>query len=111
MGRKPRPSQLATVTKLPSSRRRGRPYKTLTSAVARSTNERDVLELLRRKLASRIDGGDDVPAAAFAALIKQLRDVDAQIRALDLAAAMAADDEADGDEDGDDEAGWDPTKL
>ena len=63
------------------------------------------LELLRRKLASRLDGGD-MPAAAFAALVTQLRDVDAQVRALDAVAAAEAD-----DDDGDDDAGWDPSKL
>jgi len=56
MGLKQQPSRLATVTKMPTSRRRGRPYKTLTSAVGRSASERDVLELLRRRLASRIYG-------------------------------------------------------
>lgn len=44
----------------------------------------------------------------MAALIRQFRDVDAKIRALDAAAAAAA--EADESDDGD-EAGWDPSKL
>ncbi|MGC2380725.1 MAG: hypothetical protein WA622_26990 [Mycobacterium sp.] len=110
MGRKQQPPRLATVTKIPTARRRGRPYKTLTSAVAvgRSATEREVLELLRRRLASRIDGGDDMPAAAFAAIVKQLRDVDAQIRALDAAAAAAVEEVSDED-DGD--TGWDPSML
>ena len=105
MGRRQQPSRLATVTKISARRRPGRPFKTLASAVGRSASERDVLELLRSKLASRIDHGDDMPAAAFAALVKQLRDVDAQIRMLDAAAAAAAEDAADDtDEYGDGDA-------
>ena len=110
MGRKPRPSRLATVTEIPGRRRPGRPYKTLSSAVARSASERDVLVLLRKRLAAQLDGGDDVPPAAMAALIRQFRDVDAKIRAIDAAAKEATADD-DGDMNDDDEAGWDPSKL
>jgi hypothetical protein len=64
-----------------------------------------MLVVLRRKLAAEIDA-DNVRSAAMAALIRQFRDVDAKIRAID--AAAAADD---GDVDDDDEAGWEPSKL
>jgi hypothetical protein len=106
-------SRIATVTKLPSSRRPGRRYKTLTSAVGASASERDVLEVLRRMLASRLSGDDRPTAAAFAALVKQFREVEAQIRALDLADTLAADDESADDDDDDEigENGWDPSKL
>jgi hypothetical protein len=109
MGRKQRPSQLATVTNIPAPRRPARRYKTLSSAVARSADERDVLLLLRKRLAAPLDG-DDLQPAAMAALVRQFRDVDAQIRALDAAAAAEAADDDDSDLD-DDEAGWDPCKL
>jgi hypothetical protein len=106
MGRKTAPSRLATVTKIPGARRRGRPYKTLSSALAASASEREVLVLLRERLAARL-GGEDLPAAGFAALARQFQQVDAKIRALDAAEEAAADEPSD---DGDD-AAWDPTKL
>jgi hypothetical protein len=88
----------------------GRPYKTLSSAVARSASERDVLVVLRKRLAARIDGNDAMSPAAMAALVKQFRDVDSRIRAIDVAAAEAA--ATADDSDVDDEAdGWDPSKL
>jgi hypothetical protein len=109
MVRKQRSSRLATVTKIPVSppRKRGRPKTQLTSAV--DDGERDMLVVLRRKLATRIDECD-IPTA-LAALVRQFRDVDARIRALDLAAALAADDEADEDDEDDEETGWDPSKV
>jgi hypothetical protein len=106
MVRKQRPSRLAAVTKIPA-RKRGRPKTQLTSAV--DDGERDMLVVLRRKLALRIDECD-IPTA-LAALVRQFRDVDARIRALDLAAALAVDDEADDDDEDDDETGWDPSKV
>ena len=57
LGRKQRPPRLASVTKLPGQCRPGPPYKTLSSAVARSASERDVLMLLRKRLAAQIDDG------------------------------------------------------
>lgn len=55
-------------------------------------------------------------SAAMAALIRQFRDVDAKIRAIDAAASAAAADDPDEDDDGDDgddgdEASWDPSTL
>jgi hypothetical protein len=87
------------------ARRRGRPPTRLISAVDKS--EREVLVILRRKLAARLDEG--VPTHALAALVRQLRDVDKDIRALDARAAQADDDEDD-DDDGE-QAGWDETAL
>ncbi|MGO9156773.1 hypothetical protein [Mycobacterium sp.] len=100
------------MTNIPAPRRPGRPYKTLSSAVARSASECDVLLLLRKRLAAQLDG-DDMPPAAFGALVRQFRQIDQQLRALEAAAAAAAD-VADGpDDDLDDEeaGGWDPSKL
>jgi hypothetical protein len=113
--RSKRPQQtprLASVTKMPSpARRSGTRFKSLASAVSsRSAGERDVLVLLRRRLAVRLDD-DSVPIHAMAALVKQFRDVDAQVRAIDVRAAEeAAADEPEPD-DGDDAAAWDPTKI
>ena len=47
----------------------------------------------------------------MAALIRQFRDVDAQIRAIDARPAEAAGAGDDGDEDDGDAAAWDPSKL
>jgi hypothetical protein len=106
MGRRQRPSQLATVTKMPGRRRPGRPYKTLSSAVARSAGERDVLLVLRKRIAAQLDG-DDLQPAAFGALVRQFRQIDQQLRALDAAAAAA--DEADDDDD--DDGAFDLSKI
>lgn len=102
--------RLASVTKMPGrARRPGTRFKSLASAVSSpSANERDVLVLLQRRLAAWLDD-DSVPIHARAALVKQFRDIDAQVRALDVAAAAA--DEADDDDDGDDAPAWDPTKV
>jgi hypothetical protein len=70
-----------------------------------------VLVLLRRRLAGQLDGGGDVVAAAMAALIRQFRDVDAQIRAIDARTAEEAAAADDDDSDLDDSDGWDPSKL
>jgi hypothetical protein len=107
MGRKPRPSRLATVTNIPPA---NRPYKTLTSAVTRSASEREVLVLLRERLAAQLDG-EGMPPAAFSSMVRQFRSVDAAIKQIDMAeaaAAAAADDEVD---DGEESAGWDPSVL
>ena len=47
---------------------------------------RDMLVVLRRKLAAQIDS-DDLPGHALAQLVRQFRDVDAQIRGIDARAA------------------------
>lgn len=66
--------------------------------------------MLRRNLAAQIDS-DDLPGHTLAQLVRQFRDVDAQIRAIDARAAeeAAAADESDADLDEAD--GWDPSKL
>lgn len=99
------PPRLAPLVDHPT--RRTRHFRTLKSTLGRS--ERDMLVVLRRKLAAEIDAGN-VRSAALAALIRQFRDVDAKIRAIDAAAAGATADEPDGEDDGD-EAGWDPSAL
>jgi hypothetical protein len=99
------PARLAPVIDHPT--RRSRHFRTLKSTLGRS--ERDMLVVLRRKLAAEIDAGN-VRSAAMAALIRQFRDVDAKIRAIDAAATAAAADD-DGDDDNGDEAGWDPSTL
>ena len=102
---------MATVSNLPTAvkRRPGRPYSSLASALAGSADEREVLVLLRVRLGWQLDSAD-MAAAPFAALLRQFRDVDAQIRAIDARAAEAAAAHESDDEDGD-EAGWDPSKL
>jgi len=55
------------------------PPKSLVEAVDRS--ERELLVAMRQKVASELDGG--VPGHAFAALMKQLRELDRDIRAMD----------------------------
>ncbi len=84
------PRRLAAVVDHP--RRRTRHFRTLKSTLRHS--ERDMLAVLRRKLAAEIDAGN-VRSAAMAALIRQFRDVDAKIRAIDAAAAAAVADEPD----------------
>ena len=103
-GQPPKPPKLAAVIDHPTRTRRPR-CKTLKSTLGRS--ERDMLVVLRRKLAAQIDS--EVPGHALAQLVRQFLDVAARIQAID---ARAAEDAAAG-EDGDDEddAGWDPSQL
>jgi hypothetical protein len=90
--------KLQAVTDHPA-RRRGRPPTRLTAV---DKSEREVLVLLRRKLAAKLDEG--VPTHALATLVRQLRDVDKDIRAIDARAAQADDDERE-------QAGWDEAAL
>jgi hypothetical protein len=108
MGRKQRPSHLATVTNIPAPRRPGRPYKTLSSAVTRSASERDVLVLLRKRVAAQLDG-DDLQPAAFGALVRQFRQIDRQLRGIDAAVTADNDNDSDYDDAADDT--WDPSQL
>jgi hypothetical protein len=94
--------RLAPVVDHPT--RRSRHFRTLKSALGRS--ERDMLVVLRRKLAAEIDA-DNVRSAAMAALIRQFRDVDATIRAIEAAAAAAAQ----ADDDDDDDGAFDLSKI
>jgi hypothetical protein len=100
------PPKLAAVVDHPTRQRRPR-YKTLKATLGRP--ERDTLLVLRRTLAARIDS-DDQPGHALALLVRQFRDVDGQIRAIDVRAAeAAAADEA--DDDGDDDGAFDLSKT
>ncbi|ORW32255.1 hypothetical protein AWB91_12425 [Mycobacterium paraense] len=105
--------KLATGTEHPSAaKRRTRPARTLRAAIG--GDERALLMVLRRRLAAPLDAGS-VPSHTFAALLRELRSVDARIRALDEASAAAAaaeqdDDDASDDDDGDDTE-FDPAKL
>lgn len=67
-----------------------------------------MLLLLRKRIAAQLDG-DDLQPAAFGALVRQFRQIDAQLRALDAAAVAAA--EVDESDDEGDEGNWDPSKL
>jgi hypothetical protein len=60
--------------------------RTLKAAV--KLGERDLLTALRDKLADKLDGG--VPAYALGHLVKELRDLDREIRALDSQEALRA---------------------
>jgi hypothetical protein len=98
--------KLQPVTKLPT-RRNASPSR-LSSAVGKS--ERDMLVVLRRKIAAQLDKAD-VPPTALAALVRQLREIDREVRGMDLAAAQLAAGEGDLDDDDDGSAGWDPDAI
>lgn len=103
--------KLATVVKHPSSRTPKAP-RTLRAAIGPGGTERDVLVVLRWKLAALVDS--DPPAYQLVNVIRQLREVDAEIRALDACEAERAKaedgDPGDDDEDPDDES-FDPNSL
>jgi hypothetical protein len=86
--------------------RRGRRPVRLTTAIANSS-ERDMLVILRRKIAAAIDEAA-VKATAFSALLRQFRDIDREIRAIDARAAQLA---AAEDDDGDDDDAFDLSKI
>lgn len=94
----------------PTGRRVGRPKTRLTSAVAPNATEREMLVILRNKIAAKLDG--DVPMTSFTQLIRQFERIDHKIRAIDARAAEAADGDNDDDLDDDDgDAGWDPSAV
>lgn len=64
------------------ARRAPAPPKTLKDAVGLS--ERALLVMMRTKIANEIDGG--VPPHTLAPLMRQLRDIDKEIRLLDIKA-------------------------
>ncbi len=76
-------SNLRAVPRRPSQPRRRLP-RTLKAAV--KLPERDLLVALRSKIAAEIDAG--VPAHTLAGLVKQLRDLDREIRVLDVRAEL-----------------------
>lgn len=71
----------------PPPKPKRQPPRTIKAAVAEDRTERDLLVAMRSKVAAEIDAG--VPAHALAPLMRQLREFDKEIRALD-----ARDDEA-----------------
>jgi hypothetical protein len=94
-------------TAAPARRGPGRPKKKLLIDVV--DDEREMLVILRRKLAEALEKG---PAAtAFTALTRQLLQVDRQIRAIDLAAKEAAEDPDGDDETADPETSFDPASI
>ena len=82
--------KLQPVAKLPT-RRNASPSR-LSGAGGKS--ERDMLVILRRKIASQLDKAD-VPPTALAQLIRQFISVDRDIRSIDLRAAQVVEDEGD----------------
>jgi hypothetical protein len=97
---------MARVTKL-ASRRNASPSR-LVGAI--DASERETLVILRRKIAAQLDQAD-VPPTALAALVRQFREIDREIRGLDLAAAQLAAGGGDLDDDDDGSAGWDPGAI
>lgn len=88
--RPPKAPKLAPVIDHPTRARRPR-YKTLKSTLGRS--ERDMLVVLRRKLAAQIDS-DEIPGHALAQLVRQFLNVATRIQSIDARAdeeAAAAD--------------------
>jgi hypothetical protein len=84
--------KLAKVSDHPTlHRRRGRPKTRLTSAV--ESSEREMLCVLRRQIATRIDEG--VPTHTLTQLIRQFLAVDRDIRSIDLRTAQVVEDEGD----------------
>lgn len=77
-----KPTHLHAVPDDPPPARPPDPPKTLIEAV--EWTERELLVAMRQKVARELDAG--VPAHALAPLMKQMRDIDRDIRALDLAA-------------------------
>lgn len=103
---------LASVSTHPTARRPARKSpRTLRAAIGPGGGERDTLVVLRRKLAALIDG--DLPAYQLVGLVRQFRDVDAQIRVIDEAARVAAEqaEDADGGDDDPNDETFDPDSL
>ena len=66
------------------------PAKPKTIKDAAQLSERELLDAMRAKVATEIDAG--VPAHALAPLMRQLRDIDRDIRAIDSEAGKEGDD-------------------
>lgn len=66
------------------------PKKPRTIKDAAQLSERELLDAMRAKVAAEIDAG--VPAHALAPLMRQLRDLDRDIRAIDSEAGKDGDD-------------------
>jgi hypothetical protein len=85
--------------------RRGRP-KAKTLKAAADSSERELLVAMRDGISDAIAAG--VPSHTLAPLMRQIREIDKEIRLLDLRAKQQA--EEDGDCVGDDRA-WDSTAI
>lgn len=89
--------------------KRGRPVTRLSSALAEGKSERDMLVVLRSKLAAVLDGNP--PVHSLDRLVRQFQQVDAKIRAIDARAEEAEENADDEVEDEDDGGDWDPSQL
>lgn len=98
----PRPARAPLRAVGVDEKPRRRRTKQLKTAV--NWSERELLVALRAKVAAEIDAG--VPAHALSPLIRQLRDVDKEIRLLDARAVESADDSCRTDDDV-----WDETAI
>jgi hypothetical protein len=107
MARQLRPVEGNNADKKPN--RGGRPKK-LATAVS-SDDEREFLVVLRRQIAAKLDEGISA-VHAMSSLIKQLRDIDHEIRAIDARRAlMAAEEAAYGDDGGAEAEDWNPASI
>jgi hypothetical protein len=100
----PKPTPKTT----PPAPRRGRPKSRLTSAVKPDSTEREMLVILREKIAAKLDG--EVPTHSFAQLVRQFQQVDGKIRAIDAREAEANNDDDDEGMDDDDDS-FDPDDI
>lgn len=93
---------------VPPVTRRGRPKSRLTSAVKPDSTEREMLVILREKIAAKLDG--DVPTHSFAQLVRQFQQVDGKIRSID---AREAEGNSEDDDEGldDDDDSFDPDDI
>ncbi|MFH5879769.1 hypothetical protein [Arthrobacter sp. NA-172] len=82
----PRKNPLKVVTEADAKAIRKDPPKTLVEATELS--ERDLLVMMRVRVATEIDSG--VPAHALAPLMRQLRDLDKELRLHDQSAKQEA---------------------
>jgi hypothetical protein len=106
------PPTLASVTPHPTQVKAAPKRSTKPKALVKAVDgtERDVLVALRCKLAARLDA--DVPNHAFGELVRQFREVDSQIRVMDVRERAAAEAEAaDADDDGEDGPAWDDDAI
>jgi hypothetical protein len=97
------------ATRTRTAATRGRPKTRLTSAVGSNGSEREMLVILRNKIAAKLDG--DVPATSFAQLLRQFDQYDRRIRAIDAREAEANADDGDDLDDDDGDASWDPESV
>lgn len=96
--RRGRPSKQASTSDKAPTRRAGRPKSLVASTISEGSSEREMLVVLRAKLAKQLDG--EVPTHSLDKLLRQFLNLDARIRSIDARAAEAEDgDDEDADED------------